>query len=188
MVVFGIEGIRKSVNMNPDRWQQITEAFHVALDRDTAARAAYLDEACAGDPALREEVDAMIAAHLKAGSFGRQPLGVPPGLNQRRQPRPVFALRLPSPRGTRPSRHVSSMPPWPRPAGAGRVLRPLSSRSHHRRSLSGARSARSRRHGRCVQGVRSQAARPCCPQGHPRRPRCQRTSPRVSARRSAIGA
>ena len=67
--------------MNPDRWQQITEAFHVALDRDAAARAAYLDEACAGDPALRAEVDAMIAAHLRAGSFGKQPLGVPPGLN-----------------------------------------------------------------------------------------------------------
>src|SRR5436190_1990642 len=67
--------------MNPDRWQQITEAFHVALDRDAAARAAYLDEACAGDPSLRAEVDAMIAAHLRAGSFGKQPLGVPPGLN-----------------------------------------------------------------------------------------------------------
>ena len=72
--------------MNPDRWQQITEAFHVALDRDAAARAAYLDEACAGDPALRAEVDAMIAAHLRAGSFGKQPLGVPPGLNDAGSP------------------------------------------------------------------------------------------------------
>jgi predicted Ser/Thr protein kinase len=81
VVVFGIERIRTRVNMNPDRWQQITEAFHVALDRDATARAAYLDEACAGDPALRAEVDAMIAAHLRAGSFGKQPLGLPPGLN-----------------------------------------------------------------------------------------------------------
>jgi hypothetical protein len=38
-----------------DRWQQITEAFHVALDRD-AARAAYSTKRV---PEMRAEVDAM---------------------------------------------------------------------------------------------------------------------------------
>ena len=49
--------------MTPERWRQITEAFHAALTRDAAARASYLEQACADDGALREEVEAMLAAH-----------------------------------------------------------------------------------------------------------------------------
>lgn len=38
--------------------------FAAALEiPDPAARAAYLDRACAGNPALRREVDALLAAH-----------------------------------------------------------------------------------------------------------------------------
>ena len=36
------------------------------------ARVRYLDEACAGDPELRAEVDVMIAAHAEAGSSRRR--------------------------------------------------------------------------------------------------------------------
>jgi len=44
--------------------------FIEALDRDTPAdRAAYLDEACAGDPALRERVEALLRSHEEAGEF-----------------------------------------------------------------------------------------------------------------------
>ena len=49
--------------MTPERWRQVTEVFHAALARDTAARQAFLDQACASDAALRDEVDAMLAAH-----------------------------------------------------------------------------------------------------------------------------
>jgi serine/threonine protein kinase len=42
----------------------------------TQERAAYLDEACGGDPALREEVESLIAAHLAAESF-MEPLADP---------------------------------------------------------------------------------------------------------------
>jgi serine/threonine protein kinase len=46
------------------------DIFVAALDRDTPAeRAAYLDEACAGDPALRERVDALLRSHEAAGDF-----------------------------------------------------------------------------------------------------------------------
>ena len=59
--------------MTPERWKQVTEVFHAAVARDTAARRALLDEACAGDGALRAEVEAMLAAHRDAGAFGQRP-------------------------------------------------------------------------------------------------------------------
>ena len=49
--------------MTPDRWRQVTEIFHAALARDAAARGEFLRDACQGDPSLRDEVDALIAAH-----------------------------------------------------------------------------------------------------------------------------
>ena len=60
--------------MTPDRWRQVTEIFHAALARDAAARDAFLRDACQGDPSLRKEVDALVAAHGDAGSFGSDPL------------------------------------------------------------------------------------------------------------------
>jgi serine/threonine-protein kinase len=59
--------------MTPERWRQITDVFHAVLARDPAVREALLDEACAGDAALRGEVDALLAAHRDAGSFGGRP-------------------------------------------------------------------------------------------------------------------
>ena len=50
--------------MTPERWRHVTELFHAALARDASARAGYLDQACAGDRPLREEVDAMLSAHV----------------------------------------------------------------------------------------------------------------------------
>jgi len=60
--------------MTPERWRQVTGVFHAAVARDTAARAAYLDEACAGDASLRADVDAMIAAHRASSRFGESPV------------------------------------------------------------------------------------------------------------------
>jgi serine/threonine protein kinase len=62
--------------MTPERWRQVTEIFHAALARDASARAGYLDQACAGDGALRPEVDAMIAAHSEAGPLTGSPLSI----------------------------------------------------------------------------------------------------------------
>jgi serine/threonine protein kinase len=47
--------------------------FAAALKKDPAERAAYLDEACARDPALRAQVEALLRAHAEAGSFLQQP-------------------------------------------------------------------------------------------------------------------
>ena len=60
--------------MNPDRWQEITHIFHAALDRDERTRRAFVEEACRHDPSLRAEIEALIAAHRQAGSFGEVPL------------------------------------------------------------------------------------------------------------------
>ena len=56
--------------MTPERWRHITDVFHTALARDTAAREAFLEQACGADRDLRGEVDAMLAAHRDAGRFG----------------------------------------------------------------------------------------------------------------------
>ena len=48
----------------------MSERFSSALDFALRAeREAYLDDACAGKPELRSEVDALLKAHEKAGSF-----------------------------------------------------------------------------------------------------------------------
>jgi len=55
--------------MKAERWQKIDELFHAALAREGEERAACLDEACAGDKWLRREVESLIAAHEREGSF-----------------------------------------------------------------------------------------------------------------------
>src|SRR5215204_2161432 len=55
--------------MTPERWRRVEELFHAALGRDGAERAAFLAEACAGDEALRREVERLVAAHEQDGSF-----------------------------------------------------------------------------------------------------------------------
>ena len=55
--------------MTPERWRRVDELFHSALERDRAERADFLRGACAGDEGLRREVEKLIAAHEKDGSF-----------------------------------------------------------------------------------------------------------------------
>nr|MBA3765484.1 serine/threonine-protein kinase [Acidobacteriota bacterium] len=55
--------------MTTERWQQIKEIFHAALEHEAGERVAFLVEACAGDKSLRSEIESLIAAHEKDGSF-----------------------------------------------------------------------------------------------------------------------
>jgi serine/threonine protein kinase/tetratricopeptide (TPR) repeat protein len=49
--------------------------FMAVLERESAhERSAYLDEACGGDAALRQRVEALLASHEQAGSFLRKPV------------------------------------------------------------------------------------------------------------------
>ena len=45
----------------PQRWQEIDRIFAAALEFEPRERAAFLDEACAGDEQLRTEVESLIA-------------------------------------------------------------------------------------------------------------------------------
>src|SRR5262245_23330576 len=62
--------------MTPERWRQVTELFHAALARTESARARYLDQVCAGDPALRAGVDSMLAVPSESASRDAIPLKV----------------------------------------------------------------------------------------------------------------
>jgi Tol biopolymer transport system component len=49
------------VKMTPERWEKVGRLFHSALEREGDNRAAYLQQACAGDDALRQEVESLLA-------------------------------------------------------------------------------------------------------------------------------
>jgi serine/threonine-protein kinase len=49
--------------------RQITDLVHAALERSGADRAAFLDDACANDPALREAVEALLALEGRVDEF-----------------------------------------------------------------------------------------------------------------------
>ena len=55
--------------MTPARWQQIDQLFEAALDLPVRQRAAFLDESCADDPALRREVEQLLVASEQADGF-----------------------------------------------------------------------------------------------------------------------
>src|SRR2546421_3617993 len=59
--------------MNSERSQQIDEIFQAALDLAADQRTAYLDQACAGDEDLRDQVESLISSYEQAGSFIEQP-------------------------------------------------------------------------------------------------------------------
>jgi len=46
--------------MHPDRWRQVAGVYEAALDREPAARAAFLAEACREDADLRREVESLL--------------------------------------------------------------------------------------------------------------------------------
>jgi hypothetical protein len=58
-----------------DAEEHLMTVFSAALESGSAAeRQAYLDRACADDPALRHRVEALLRAHDRAGGFlGRVP-------------------------------------------------------------------------------------------------------------------
>jgi non-specific serine/threonine protein kinase/serine/threonine-protein kinase len=56
------------------RWERINAVFDRAVETPAHDRAAYLDEACAGDADLRGEVERLLEAHARASGFFEVPL------------------------------------------------------------------------------------------------------------------
>src|SRR5215510_9850334 len=52
--------------MTPERWLKLRELFHGAFERTSEERAGYLEAACATDPSLRKEVEALISRYERA--------------------------------------------------------------------------------------------------------------------------
>src|SRR5262245_57236474 len=70
-------GLRTVISPDFGRGRAMTEReiFTAALTRgDPAERAAYLDQACSGDAALRQRIESLLAEHQELGSF----MDVPP--------------------------------------------------------------------------------------------------------------
>jgi eukaryotic-like serine/threonine-protein kinase len=70
--------------MNADRWRQIERLFHDAQARPSGERAAFLAAACAGDAALRREVETLLEAPVTAEGFLATPALAPASLSGRR--------------------------------------------------------------------------------------------------------
>ena len=67
--------------MNPERWQQVDKLLELALEQEPSRRSVFLDEACQGDAALRQEVESLLSAHGNHriwGSGGRSFRSVQP--------------------------------------------------------------------------------------------------------------
>ena len=56
--------------MSDLRWRRIEEICHEALDRSPDERALFVREACAGDDALRAEVESLLANQSRADALG----------------------------------------------------------------------------------------------------------------------
>jgi hypothetical protein len=57
-------------NMTTEQWRRARLVLLEALEHEPSTRAGFLAEACVGDDALRDEVEALLAAHEQAGSSG----------------------------------------------------------------------------------------------------------------------
>src|ERR1051325_3123899 len=60
--------------MTPERWQQVEEIFQAAVDMQPAERQQYVSKACADDPTLKNEVEALLAQHDSASGLLEKPL------------------------------------------------------------------------------------------------------------------
>lgn len=59
--------------MTPEQSRQVEDLFHAALEREAEARAAFLGDACRGDPALRAEVEELVIAFESAPTYLEEP-------------------------------------------------------------------------------------------------------------------
>ena len=55
--------------MEPERWQKIERLCYSALNEEKSARAAFLEQACGRDEALRRAVELLLAQHEKDDDF-----------------------------------------------------------------------------------------------------------------------
>ncbi len=62
-----------SRHINAERWRQIEDLFHAALDRPIDARGAFVVDRCGDDADLRSEVERLLKGHDRAEAFIEPP-------------------------------------------------------------------------------------------------------------------
>ena len=55
--------------MTPERWEHVGKLYQAALALQLDERDTFLNDACVHDPAMRREVESLLAAEDRAGSF-----------------------------------------------------------------------------------------------------------------------
>jgi Tol biopolymer transport system component len=78
--------VKEGLDINPERWPDVSRVFSAAAPLAGPSRHAYLDDACRHDPALRAAVESLLGAHDHAGSFGEAPVVAPLGTGKRLAP------------------------------------------------------------------------------------------------------
>src|SRR3954452_15338507 len=66
--------------MTREEWLHVKEILHNALETPHVERARFLDRACNGDSALRDEVESLLASYDVAGTFIEEPVASAPKL------------------------------------------------------------------------------------------------------------
>jgi serine/threonine protein kinase len=77
--------------MNPDP-KRVESVFAAAVEKHHGERAAYLDDACAADTALRQRVEALLWAHHAAQCFLEEPAQPPPTSGAATAPRAALPV------------------------------------------------------------------------------------------------
>jgi hypothetical protein len=67
-VVFAPCDEPRDTRMKPERWQQVRDVLHEAMQMDESERSAFLKSQCAADPSLRAELNELLAAEGEIGS------------------------------------------------------------------------------------------------------------------------
>jgi eukaryotic-like serine/threonine-protein kinase len=79
--------------VTPERWAQVKEVFHEALELKPEERARYLDTSCT-DPALRQEVESLLNHHLEAGNLMENPAHITAGFDADHQVDPWIGRNI----------------------------------------------------------------------------------------------
>ena len=80
-----------------ERWQRVATLLDAVLEREPAERGRYLDEACRAQPALKAEVEALLARALTPSFLDSEALVVAAPMLAADGAAPANALRLPEP-------------------------------------------------------------------------------------------
>ncbi len=79
--------------MTTEQWREVEQVLAAAMDLQDPERSAYLDRICEARPAIRSEVDSLLAAYLEAGDFIESAIASEMGRDGR-PPAPLISRRV----------------------------------------------------------------------------------------------